>query len=95
MEKKNRRSSQSHTHIFHNLTGYDAHLFVIELAEYGFEKMAVLPSSERNYISFPKYITIDDISHEVRFLDSVRFLDDGIETLARELPENDIIETSK
>ena len=56
--------------------------------------MSVFPSSEKNYISFSEYITIDGKRHEVRFLDSLRFLDDGIETLARELPENELVETS-
>ena len=43
----------SHTPVFfHNLTGYDAHLFVIKLAAFGLNNLTVLPSSEKNYIFF-------------------------------------------
>ena len=80
---------------FHNLTGYDTHLFVIELAAYGFGKMEGFPSNEKNYILFSKYVTIDGKIHEVLFLDSHRFLDGSIEKLVEELHLRDMVETSK
>ena len=53
--KKETNTIATHTPVFfHNLTGYDAHLFIIELAEYGFGRLTVIPSSEKNYISFSK-----------------------------------------
>ena len=78
---------------FHNLKGYDAHLFIVELAEYGFGGMSVLPSSEKNYISFSKFIIIDGKKHEIRFLDSLRILDAGIEKLASEISAEEMKET--
>ena len=83
-----------HTPVFfHNLKGYDAHLFIIELAEYGYGGMSVLPSNEKNYISFSKFIIIDGKKHEIRFLDSLRILDASIEQLAYELPTEEMKET--
>ena len=80
---------------FHNLKGYDAHLFIIELAEHGFGKLSVLPSNEKNYISFSKFTIINGKRHEIRFLDSLRILDASIEQLAYELPTEEMIETIK
>ena len=80
---------------FHNLKGYDAHLFIIELAEYGFGGLSVLPSNEKNYISFSKFTIIEGKKHEIRFLDSLRILDASIEQLAYELPTEEMIEIIK
>ena len=37
--------------IFHNLQGYDAHLFIKQLAKVA-DKLTSIPSTEENYISF-------------------------------------------
>ena len=55
--------------------------------------MSVLPSNEKNYISFSKFTIIDGQKHEIRFLDSLRILDAGIEQLAYELPTEEMKET--
>ena len=37
--------------LFHNLQGYDAHLFIKQLAK--------IPTTEEKYMTFSKYITVD------------------------------------
>ena len=98
IEKYKRKTEilPSHTPVyFHNLKGYDAHLFIIELAEHGYGGMSVLPSNEKNYISFSKYIIVDGKKHEIRFLDSLRILDASIEQLAYEISTEELKETIK
>lgn len=49
--------------IFHNLAGYDAHLFIKELSGYGLEQenenITCIPNNEEKYISFSKNIIVD------------------------------------
>ena len=70
--------------IFHNLQGYDAHLFIKQLASLP-GKLKCIPSTEEKYISFSKYIKVDEyfhsrnkrmvnVSFEIRFIDSFKFL---------------------
>ena len=65
------------------------------MAAFGLNNLTVLPSSEKNYISFSKFLTVDGKRHEIRFLDSLRFLDSSIDVLAKEIDEEDMIETKK
>ena len=44
--------------IFHNLQGYDSHLFIKQLAEVSGD-LDCIPSTEEKYISFSKRITVD------------------------------------
>ena len=60
--------------IFHNLQGYDAHLFIKQLYRLKGD-LECIPSTEEKYISFNKKIKVDeingvDISFEIRFIDS-------------------------
>ena len=45
--------------IFHNLQGYDSHLFIEQLAKVGGE-FNCIPSTEEKYISFSKKIKEDE-----------------------------------
>ncbi|VDI48620.1 Hypothetical predicted protein [Mytilus galloprovincialis] len=65
---------------FHNLSGYDAHIFVKEL---GFSegKINVIPNTDEKYISFSKQV--DNL--EMRFVDSCRFLLSSLDNLAKNL----------
>ncbi|XP_073231683.1 uncharacterized protein [Porites lutea] len=45
--------------ILHNLQGYDAHLFIKQLASLPGD-LQCIPSTEEKYISFSKYIKVDD-----------------------------------
>ena len=44
--------------IFHNLQGYDSHLFINEIGKIE-DKFDCIPSTEEKYLSFSKKITVD------------------------------------
>lgn len=76
---------------FHNLSGYDCHLFIRELSKFAGE-IKVIPKNKENYISFTKFIqysTTDFVA--VRFVDSFKFLGTSLEQLAKNLQQNDFI----
>ena len=89
---------------FHNLTGYDSHLFVKELAM-NYEKIDVIPLNKEKYISFGKHILVDRIPDvhgrmknvhlKIRFLDSYRFLPFSLQTLAGYLSDEQCVEVRK
>ena len=79
--------------IFHNLSGYDTHMFIKELAETPGE-INCISKTEEDYISFNKTIVVDtfikdgekiEIRREIRFLDSLRFTQKGLSELAGNL----------
>ena len=45
--------------IFHNLQGYDSHLFIKQLAKIK-GSLSCIPSTEEKYISFSKKIKVDE-----------------------------------
>ena len=68
--------------IFHNLSGYDAHLFVKNLGV-SEGNIKCIPNNEEKYISFSKEIVVDsydkdgkkvEVKHEIRFVDSFKFM---------------------
>ena len=85
--------------IFHNLQGYDAHLFVKQLACLPGE-LNCIPSTEEKYISFSKKIKVDEyksrrtgemisLYFEIRFIDSFKFLQTSLANLVGNLqPDN-------
>ena len=83
--------------IFHNLQGYDAHLFIKEL--YRLEgDLECIPSTEEKYISFNKKIKVDeingaDITFEIRFIDSFKFLQTSLANLVSNLQPSDFHNT--
>ena len=72
---------------FHNLSGYDAHLFVKELGG----DVRVIANNSENYISFSKLLYIRDKKIEIRFLDSFRLMQASLGTLASNLDESEKI----
>ena len=94
--------------VFHNLSGYDSHLFIKNL---GFSEGNIdcIPNNEEKYISFSKKIQVDtypkktlnadgDIFyeqkpkyHEIRFIDSFKFMATSLEKLVNNLPKDDCI----
>ena len=80
--------------IFHNLQGYDAHLFIKQLAKLD-GKLDCIPSTEEKYISFSKTIKVGEYKHingdiipitfEIRFLDSYKFLQSSLGNLVSNL----------
>ena len=70
---------------FHNLSGYDAHLFVKNLKG----RLNVIANNSENYISFSKYIPINESQIEIRFLDSFRLMQSSLDTLSKNLPNSE------
>ena len=88
--------------IFHNLQGYDAHLFIKQLAKLE-GKLDCIPSTEEKYISFSKHIKVGEYKHingdiypitfEIRFLDSYKFLQSSLGNLVSNLSLDDFHNT--
>ena len=80
--------------IFHNLSGYDAHLFIKEQGK-NLRDMEVIAKNKDDYISFsikvPVDKYIDDKGNEkeklieLRFIDSFKFMSSSLDSLTRNL----------
>ena len=90
--------------IFHNLSGYDAHLFVKNLGK-SEGNIKCIPNNEEKYISFSKEIVVGEyinkegkkveVKHEIRFLDSFKFMASSLESLVGNLGLEKLIQTRK
>ena len=93
--------------IFHNLAGYDAHLFIKNLGV-SEGNIDCIPNNEEKYISFTKHIEVDRfiqrdgennkvvvVKRELRFIDSFKFMSYSLDTLVNNLDEKDFVNTSK
>ena len=81
---------------FHNLTGYDSHLFIKKL---NITNGAIdcIPNNEENYISFSKTIITGEYTNKkgetrnkyfkIIFKDSLKFMASSLEALVNNLPE--------
>ena len=88
--------------VFHNLQGYDAHLFIKKLSKLNGD-FSCIPSTEEKYISFSKKIKVDEYQSrngrtvslylELRFIDSYRFLQTSLANLVRNLQPEDFHNT--
>lgn len=67
--------------IFHNLSGYDSHLFIKKLGK-SKGKLNCIASNEEKYISFTKKF---EVKLDIRFIDSFKFMDSSLDTLASNL----------
>ena len=85
--------------IFHNLQGYDSHLFIKQLAKVSGD-LTSIPTTEEKYISFSKFIDIDQYyskkkkkvffkKFEIRFIDSFKFLNASLADLVENLAPTD------
>ena len=83
---------------FHNLSGYDSHLFIKKLGSPN-ENMDCIPNNEEKYISFSKNIKVGeykdkttgevrDKTFKIRFLDSFKFLPASLGALGNNLPND-------
>ena len=91
--------------IFHNLQGYDAHLFIKQLSSIPGE-LNCIPSTEEKYISFSKKIKVDEyksrrtgetlsLYFEIRFIDSFKFLQTSLANLVENLQPDDFHNTKE
>ena len=85
--------------VFHNLQGYDSHLFIKQLAKFKGE-LSCIPSTEEKYISFSKKIKVNQyisrkngktlpIKFEIRFIHSFKILQTSLANLVSNLPPTD------
>ena len=80
--------------IFHNLSGYDAHMFITELANCGC-KMGVITKHKEDYITFSENVEVDKYVNknreehskeiEPRFIDSFKFMSSSLDSLVNNL----------
>ena len=78
--------------VFHNLSGYDAHFIIKELASAFEGQIDLLPVTKGRYISFTKHVKGIDAENndwkrglKFRFIDSLKFLAASLEKLASDL----------
>ena len=85
--------------VFHNLQGYDSHLFIKQLPKVSGD-LSCIPSTEEKHISFSKKIKVGDhfsikkgttlpIKFEIRFIDSFKFLQTSLANLVSNLQPTD------
>ena len=85
--------------VFHNLQGYDSHLFIKQLAKVS-GVFSCIPSTEEKYISFSKKIKVGEyfsikkgkpfpIKFEIRFIDFYKFLQISLGNLVSNLQPSD------
>ena len=89
--------------IFHNLSGYDSHLFIKNL---GFTNgnISCIPNNEEKYISFTKKIVVGTfinqdnemvrVTRDIRFIDSFKFMASSLASLTDNLEEFPILSKS-
>ena len=91
--------------IFHNLQGYDLHLFIKQRAKVPGD-LFTIPTTEEKYITFSKFITVDQYysknkgklllkKFEIRFLDSFKFLQSSLANLVSNLQPTDFKNLNK
>ncbi|XP_071055512.1 uncharacterized protein [Onthophagus taurus] len=89
---------------FHNLSNYDAHMFVKSIA-LNKEEVEVIAQNKEKYISFFKKIVVGETTDnkgkkrkvfmKIRFVDSFRFMASSLEKLVSYLDDKDCVEVKK
>ena len=80
--------------VFHNLSGYDAHLFIKELGKHS-NDIGVIAKNKEDYITFSVKVTVDkyqdkegnerDRFIKLRFIDSFKFIASSLDSLTNNL----------
>ena len=93
------RKPESVSVFFHNLTGYDSHLFIKKLGSPDKkENIDCIPNNEEKYISFSKTIKagqytnkkgeVKDKTFKIVFKDSLKFMSSSLGALVNNLPKD-------
>ena len=85
----------------HNLKSYDSHFLILAMSKYGYvaegdiDNISCIPNNEEKYITFSKSIPVNtytdkkgkekNIMFEIKFVDSLAFMADSLENLAKNL----------
>ena len=90
--------------VFHNLSGYDSHLFINTLGNSEGD-ISCIQNNEENYISFTKQVIGDkfmneegkevNVKRELRFIDSLRFMASSLDKLSSNLKINQFVDMKK
>ena len=90
--------------LFHNLSGYDSHLFIKNLGVTE-GNINCIPNNEEKYISFSKDIVVGeytnkngkvvDVKQQLRFIDSFKFMASSLDKLVENLDKNCCVNTGK
>ncbi|XP_060083028.1 uncharacterized protein LOC132562303 [Ylistrum balloti] len=90
--------------VFHNLSGYDSHLFVKNLGKTE-GNINCIPNNEEKYISFTKEVVVGsytgkdgkekDVKHQLKFIDSFKFMASSLDKLSGNLDQDCFSNTSK
>ena len=83
----------------HNLDGYDSHLFIKNMGN-EFGEITAIPNNEEKYVSFSLKIIWGEfednegkkrnLKHEIRFVDSLKFMNYPLADLVENLDKNDL-----
>lgn len=77
--------------VFHNLSGYDSHLFIEELSKYEGD-FRIIPKTKEKYLSITKVIKFNKFRKiEMKFIDSFQFLSSSLDLLSKSLYESDFV----
>ena len=90
--------------VFHNLSGYDSHLFIKTLGNSAGDISCIL-NNEENYISFTKKVIVNkfgneegkelNVIRELGFIDSLRFMASSLDRLSSNLKIDEFINLKK
>ena len=90
--------------LFHNLSGYVSHLFIKTLGNNEGD-ISCIPNNEENYIFFRKQVIVDkfvnkegtemNVKRELRFIDSLRFMDSSLDKLSSNLKIDQFVNLKK
>ena len=100
------RKPESVPVFFHNLTGYDSHLFIEKLGSSNEkENIKCIPNNEEKYITFTKTIITGQYTNkkgegknktfDIVFKDSLKFMSSSLGVLVNNLPKNGFKNISK
>lgn len=80
--------------VFHNLSGYDSHLFIEELTKHK-GNIKIIPKTKEKYLSISKEIECKKGVIQIKFIDSFQFLSTSLDLLSKSLSDSNFQHLSK